>query len=92
MPIPQNCIAFPPHSQRSLTKEKAAKGETATGNSTKPEENWEDKTAPEIALSISWFAALFQRQTNNLTSMGKQKKSLASIQPARNLGHQHIRC
>lgn len=49
MPIPQDCTAFPPHSQRSLTKEKAAKGETATGNSTKPEENWVDKTAPEIA-------------------------------------------
>lgn len=40
-----------------------------------------DKTAPETALSTTWFAALFQRQTNNLVSMGKQKKSVASNLP-----------
>lgn len=74
-------VAFPPSFQRSLAKEKAAKGGTATGNSTKSEEYWVDKTAPEIALSTTWFAALFQRQTNNLVSVGKQKKSVASNLP-----------
>lgn len=80
MPIPQNCVAFPPSFQRSLAKEKAVKGGTATGNSSKPEEYWVDKTAPEISLNATWSAALFQRQTNNLASMCKQK-SVASNLP-----------